>query len=538
MQTLEEAGGVDGFVSPASFWFPEALPESAWHQHAPFAFWLMQVLRPRSFVELGTHHGFSYLCFCQAAERLQLGARGYAVDTWQGDDHAGFYDGEVYARLRDLHDPRYAGFSRLVRSTFDEALPHFADKSIDLLHIDGRHFYDDVKHDFESWQGKLSDRAVVLFHDTNVREHGFGVFRYWAELGERYPSFEFLHGHGLGVVGMGCDLPERVSALLRASSDASLTRQVRDVYARLGAAIEDRHTTARQEDKIGDLGRELTAARQEAEDHLASRVRFERLEAQAAEETGRLVQAVQDMTRRAQLSEAQIAEDAKRLSQLSEEMQQLQRAKELVELQYEVESERIEEVERQAEDGLTRIAELETQLRRERQISESAESQHLETYFRLSDLKKRSASSRWLLAALGGKAIHAPRDISRRMRGSWRKRREISDRNAADGSKLSVTVNGRERPCPNYFREKLAKGYRPRVSAIIPNFNHAKYLAQRLHSITSQTLPPIEIIFWMTPRQIIVESCLRPSPRIVSSRLHRFTMMSTQETSLNSGKKE
>jgi O-antigen biosynthesis protein len=39
------------------------------------------------------------------------------------------------------------------------------------------------------------------------------------------------------------------------------------------------------------------------------------------------------------------------------------------------------------------------------------------------DLQKRSSSSRWLLRTLAGKVILAPRDVSRRLRRSWRKRR-------------------------------------------------------------------------------------------------------------------
>src|SRR6266478_8516861 len=39
--------------------------ESAWNQHIPFAFWLVQVLAPSMFVELGTFRGTSYFSFCQ-----------------------------------------------------------------------------------------------------------------------------------------------------------------------------------------------------------------------------------------------------------------------------------------------------------------------------------------------------------------------------------------------------------------------------------------------------------------------------------------
>jgi glycosyltransferase involved in cell wall biosynthesis len=40
-----------------------------------------------------------------------------------------------------------------------------------------------------------------------------------------------------------------------------------------------------------------------------------------------------------------------------------------------------------------------------------------------------------------------------------------------------------------------ALSYRPRITAIVPNFNHAAYLAERLDSILGQTLLPDEIIF-------------------------------------------
>ncbi|MGH7211910.1 MAG: class I SAM-dependent methyltransferase, partial [Acetobacteraceae bacterium] len=196
------------------FWRPARVGiDSAWTAHVPFAHWLVATARPRLIVELGTHNGVSYSAFCEAVLREKLEARCYAVDTWQGDAHAGFYGEEVLGTLRRFHDARYAGFSELLRCTFDEALPYFADNSIDLLHIDGCHAYEQVRADFENWAPKLSRRAVVLFHDTNVRERGFGVWRLWAELAARYPGFEFLHGYGLGVLAFGAAQCPEVAAL-------------------------------------------------------------------------------------------------------------------------------------------------------------------------------------------------------------------------------------------------------------------------------------------------------------------------------------
>jgi len=135
-------GEIGDVLSRSSFWVPEYICPStpAWIEHAPFAFWICDALRPRRFVELGTHYGYSYFAFCQAIDRLALGTVAYAVDTWQGDEHAGFYDEHVFQSVAVRNNQRYSAFSCLMRSTFEDALEYFEDGSVDLLHIDGRHF--------------------------------------------------------------------------------------------------------------------------------------------------------------------------------------------------------------------------------------------------------------------------------------------------------------------------------------------------------------------------------------------------------------
>jgi GT2 family glycosyltransferase len=206
---------------------------SAWHGHVPFAHWLVQALRPRIIVELGTHNGISYAAFCESVLQSQLTTRCYAVDTWKGDSHAGSYGEEVFRDFRRFHDSRYSGFSELLRTTFAEALPYFAEGSIDLLHIDGLHTYEAVSLDYKQWLPKLSDRSVVLFHDTNVREGNFGVWHLWEELSKAYPSFEFLHGHGLGLLRVGNHAPAVVAALCAISDPPNVSR-VRERFATLG----------------------------------------------------------------------------------------------------------------------------------------------------------------------------------------------------------------------------------------------------------------------------------------------------------------
>jgi uncharacterized coiled-coil protein SlyX len=206
---------------------------SAWHAHVPFAQWLVTATRPALIVELGTHNGISYAAFCETVLHEKLATRCYAVDSWAGDEHAGHYDENIYAELRDFHDGRYSAFSELLRMTFDEARGVIADGTIDLLHIDGFHSYEAVRHDFEGWAPKLSPRAVVLFHDINVLERGFGVARFWAEIEGRFPSFAFLHGHGLGVLAVGAAIPPAIGRLCGTTAPSAVAL-LRERFAALG----------------------------------------------------------------------------------------------------------------------------------------------------------------------------------------------------------------------------------------------------------------------------------------------------------------
>ncbi len=228
-------GEFDGYLSALSFRAPEKIVPSAWHEHAPFAFRLIEALKPKIVVELGTHNGFSHFAFCQAIRMAGLGAAAFAVDRWTGDEHAGFYGEDVFQSVSDYSNEHYADISNLMRMSFSDALAYFDESSIDLLHVDGQHFYADVKADFESWLPKLSANAVVLFHDINVREREFGVFRFWSEISRQYPHFSFLHGHGLGVLGVGENAPPALSALF--DSGEVETASIRNAYARLGAAV-------------------------------------------------------------------------------------------------------------------------------------------------------------------------------------------------------------------------------------------------------------------------------------------------------------
>ncbi|MFI5460039.1 MAG: glycosyltransferase [Isosphaerales bacterium] len=226
------------FVSNASFWTPCHLARSSrWLGHIPFAFWVIDAARPRLIVELGNGPANSYLALCQAVQTAGTGSRCFAVRPRdeildENDDFRHLARGE---RLQ------FNNFSYVIRMTLDESLPFFEDGSIDVLHLTGRHTREGARHAFRSWSPKMSDRGVILLDRTNHyrNDHAFpGLFR---ELGVRYPTFEFLHDEGLGIVGIGERLPADVEALLTCSRSTSQVDEVRKSYARLGQGLIDDH---------------------------------------------------------------------------------------------------------------------------------------------------------------------------------------------------------------------------------------------------------------------------------------------------------
>lgn len=161
---------------------------TAWRGLEPFAHWLIQTIDPKLTVELGVDYGFSLIELARFNQGRTVG-----VDHFGGDAQAGYRDirDEAWANIKE------SGFSiTLFEIPFDEALDLYKPSSIDILHIDGAHDYESVKHDFDSWLPKVRSGGIILMHDTQSFPNDVGRFFHSIT----FPKFEILHSHGLGVV--------------------------------------------------------------------------------------------------------------------------------------------------------------------------------------------------------------------------------------------------------------------------------------------------------------------------------------------------
>jgi hypothetical protein len=206
---------------------------STWEGHVPFLYCILHFIKPRRFVELGSQYGNCYFAACQTSKILNNSIECIAVDTWAGDEHTGKYQDDVFQQFNYIRSRNYPK-GKYIRKLFSDAVSQFENGSIDLLHIDGLHTYEAVHEDYQTWLSKLSDYGIIMFHDTQVRERGFGVWQLWAELQYQYPSLEFDHSHGLGVILIGKKSPKYIQRLFALFDKPDYRQLIKSYFSNIG----------------------------------------------------------------------------------------------------------------------------------------------------------------------------------------------------------------------------------------------------------------------------------------------------------------
>ncbi len=229
---------------------------STWVDHLPFAYDLVEAIRPALTVELGVYNGLSFFTFCQSLQENDIDGVAYAVDCWEGDDHTDAYDDSIYEDVAAHARDQYRGISYLLRMYFSEALKHFDDESIDLLHIDGLHTYEAVQEDFTTWYPKVKPGGIILFHDVMARIKDFGAWKFFQELESSHEdTFKFDHGFGLGFLRKpGGEAPQSQLLQLLLSKDEEERKKLKQFYVHAAHFLEARRQARRWQETTNKRG--------------------------------------------------------------------------------------------------------------------------------------------------------------------------------------------------------------------------------------------------------------------------------------------
>ena len=134
-------------------------------------------------VEIGSWVGVG-TCYLACGLRAGRGGRVYAVDTYGGTTLDANSQAAWAASVAKLGGSTLPLFRKHVAAfgLEDLVVPIEADsvraaaqwtgEGIDLLYIDGDHFYQAVRSDFEAWWPRVKLGGVVMFHDYDDRHPG------------------------------------------------------------------------------------------------------------------------------------------------------------------------------------------------------------------------------------------------------------------------------------------------------------------------------------------------------------------------------
>jgi len=177
---------------------------------------VVQSLRPRRIMEIGTAGGGTLFLFSRAADEQAMlisldlpgGQFGGGYPQWKSRVYREMaLPGQRVELLRgDSHDPR----------SLQHVKALLAGEPLDLLFIDGDHTYAGVTQDMEMYGPLVRPGGVIAFHDIN--DHaiddsdidpaaaGGDVPRFWHELAASRNVREFIarphYGYGIGVVNV------------------------------------------------------------------------------------------------------------------------------------------------------------------------------------------------------------------------------------------------------------------------------------------------------------------------------------------------
>lgn len=254
------------FFAPATieplFWRPRFIAQSPMLTHAPFLFWLVNVVRPRAVSVLGVGDGVGHFVLCQALDKLNLPGRceghGFWAETPADGEPSGDEPAAVPPELA-AHEARfYDGLSFLhAHAASDQALQGIRPDSLDLLFVDLDRIADPVP-EYDEWLARLKPDGILVLHGVNglARHPGQEALARWLEDCARV---EFPAGRGVAAVTQGSQPPHRLRTLMEICERGIVPADIDRIFRRLGQGLESLAGEAPLQARLDSMHQEIAA---------------------------------------------------------------------------------------------------------------------------------------------------------------------------------------------------------------------------------------------------------------------------------------
>ena len=164
--------------------------------YLPLFFDIVAQEKPALIVTVGLGDAQPHLAFCQAVTEQNLSSRCFAIRRARADESA--IDDSAWERAEKATAKFFPTVSQLVEADADEAAADFADRSVEVLLIDDVDSGETVRKELEIWRPKLSARALVLLHGTDLKRED-PPRSAWSSFIKEKATADFSEGIGLGV---------------------------------------------------------------------------------------------------------------------------------------------------------------------------------------------------------------------------------------------------------------------------------------------------------------------------------------------------
>ena len=164
--------------------------------YLPLFFDIVVQEKPTLIVTLGLGDPQAHLAFCQAVTEQNLSS--HCVAVWRLRVGEAAIDDPAWQCAQKATGDFFATVSRLVEADALTSAADFADGSIDVLLIDDVDSGESLWRELEAWRPKLSDKALLLLHGTNLDRED-GPRRAWANFVKDKAVAYFGQGIGLSI---------------------------------------------------------------------------------------------------------------------------------------------------------------------------------------------------------------------------------------------------------------------------------------------------------------------------------------------------